>query len=165
MVCSKLPGLICLVKFFYLCFTHLLVSFTIQNTFQGNTLTSYLFHVNVLYNKAIKIILNESPNAHMILISQFNVLPFHDLYVCNCCVFMFKMYYNLFPNIIYNMFTMLSAAHTRGTVSMISSYHMLDLHICKCCIIFNGNKVWLQLSNSLKDIVSLTMIKTNFFLH
>ena len=82
-----------------------LTSITKRYIYLGNTFTSYLHRVNVLYNKAFKIVLSVPPTAHIISrISQLNVLAFDDPNVYNCFVFIFKVYNNLLPDILYNVY-------------------------------------------------------------
>ena len=106
----------------------------------GNTFASYLHHINMLYNKAIRAVLNEPTTAHILpLMSRLNVLAFADLYIYNCCVFMYEVYHNIPPEIICKMFTKLSSLRSLTRYNLHDFYLLqVRLDICKRCISFNG---------------------------
>ena len=69
------------------------------------------------------------------LMSRLNILAFADLYVYNYCVFMYKVYHNIPPEIICKIFTKLSSLRNLIRHSLHDFYlPQVRLDICKRCI-------------------------------
>jgi hypothetical protein len=131
----------------------------------GNTFTTYIYRVKVLFNKAIRIILNVPPVTHMLpLLCKLQLLSVDDIYFFNCCVFMYKIKNLMLPSGFCNMFTKLSDmyAHTRHSKH---DYYVssVRLNVCKRFISYAGVKNWSSLPDVTKYASSLSVFKNVLF--
>ena len=131
----------------------------------GNTFPTYIYRVRVLFNKAIRAILSVPPTTHMSpLFHKLQVLTVDDVYIFNCCIFMYKIKNCMLPTGFCNMFIKLSDMYVRTRHSK-HDYYLKSVHldVCKRFISFAGVKNWSSLSNDIKCAPSLSVFKNVMF--
>ena len=124
----------------------------------GNTHSSYLIPINVLYKRCLRLLSHVPPLAHTPpLAFQLGLLIFDDLLMYHTAVFMYKLTNNMLPTCISSMFTRLN-----GTTRRNAHYYFLPrvrLDICKRFISFHSVCVWLQMSNDIRCVNKLDNFK------
>ena len=131
----------------------------------GNTFPTYIYRVRVLFNKAIRAILSVPPTTHMSpLLHKLQVLTVDDVYIFNCCIFMYKIKNCMLPTGFCNMFIKLSDMYVQTRRSK-HDYYLKSVHldVCKRFIFFAGVKNWSSLSNDIKCAPSLSVFKNVMF--
>ncbi len=124
----------------------------------GNTYSTYLMPINVLYKRCLRLLSCAPLLAHTPpLALQLGLLIFDDLLTYHTAVFMFKLTNNMLPLCISSMFTRLRGTTRRNAYDYFVP--RVNLDICKRFISFFGVNVWLQMSNNIKCVNKLDIFK------
>ena len=124
----------------------------------GNTNSSYLVQINVLYKQYLRL-LNRAPLlAHTSpLAFRLGLLIFDDLLTYHTAVFMFKLTNNMLPLCISSKFIRLNGTTCRNVYDYLVP--RIRFEIYKRFISFLGVCVWLRMANNIKYVGGLNIFK------
>lgn len=129
----------------------------------GNSYSTYLAPINVLYKRCLRLLSHAHPLAHTPpLALQLGLLAFDDLFTFNVAFFMFKLSRNLLPSCISSMFTRLCGSRTRRNAN---DYFLprVRLEVSKKFISFSGVQIWMQLPYDIRCVNRPSVFKLSFY--
>lgn len=138
--------------------------FTYCNIVWGNTHSTILNKLNILQNKALRIISNSDRTIHTrFLLVQLNELNLFDIYRFQAGQFMYKIFNNLIPHIISNYFILNSDVFDRNTRHS-NNFHcgVVKTSAYQRSILSSGPNIWNNLTLMIRDSKSLPIFKRNF---
>ena len=158
---SQLPKFTLLLLYHALIHPHLIYALPLW----GCTFSSYLQKLQLLQNKAIRIICNTSRySSANILFHKLGILKIGDLYQYETGKLMYQYSKNNLPTGLSALFVNLSAIHNRQTRSQsLKSLYLPKFSPSRCqrSVKFQGTKIWNFISPELKTY-SYNKFKTEF---
>ena len=125
----------------------------------GTTYQKYLYPLEILQNKAIRIITRSPYNAHTAeLFKRLNILKFHDLVNFEIEKFMYLFSTKSLPNVLNTIFVanddVLNRQHREPRISIHKSRQTSNSFMCR------GPKIWYCLAPNIKTASSLNAFKS-----
>ncbi len=163
----------CLLTLYHAFFhSHLLYAILIWSS----ACTTYCEPIRVLQHRALRILAG-LPIYHTytyprisnaVISSNLNILLFDDFVMFNVCVFMFRVFHNMYPAVINNLFVRLSSVnnykHTRNCTINFKMFGC-RLNIRRNFIVHKGTVIWNHLPSELKSINSVHVFKRKIMSH
>ena len=129
----------------------------------GNTYKSRLNQLNVLNNKAIRIMTFSDYRTHAPpLFKYLGILQFQDIVYTQIAIFMYDFHNNLLPAPFSNYFKKLSDVHSYHTRHSTLNYYLpsISTNYGKSSLKFSGISIWNDIDIKLKNLNRATFIKT-----
>ena len=121
----------------------------------GNTYKSRLNPINVLNNKAVRIMTFSDYRSHAPpLYKSLKILQFNDVVIIQTALFMFDFYNNLLPKPFHRYFKKINETHSHFTRHSLQNYYLptVSTNYGKSSLKYLGTKVWSAIDNSLKNL-------------
>ena len=109
----------------------------------GNTFSLHIHRVSVLFNRAVRGVLNLLSTTHILSeLNKLQVLSVNDIYMFNCCTFIYRVENFMLPINFYNMFVKLCNSHVHTRLSKHDFYlNSVHFDVCKRFITFAGVQI------------------------